>query len=165
MKSEFTLDMVQVRLVKDAPLYSEEKIDTPEAAIRTIGNELSDMDREVVAVINCKTNGIPINACFASMGTLNYALFSPREILKSTILSNAASVILVHNHPSGQLTPSREDIRVTKRFEELCELLGITFLDHVIVGGDDERYYSFSDHDMLGRSDKDMEIKLKGNKR
>lgn len=155
MNSEFTLDMVQVRLIKDAPLYSEEKISTPEAAIRTIGNELSDMDREVVTVINCKTNGIPINACFVSIGTLNRALFSPREILKSTILSNAASVVLVHNHPSGQLIPSKEDIRVTKRFEELCELLGISFLDHVIVGGDNaDRYYSFSEHDMLKKSEK-----------
>ena len=125
MNNDFKLDVVQVRLAKGAPLYSDEKIDGPETAIKTVGKELADMDREVVAVINCKTNGMPINVCFASMGTLNKALFSPREILKSTILSNAASIVLIHNHPSGQFTPSREDIRVTGVFEELCGLLNI----------------------------------------
>lgn len=148
--NEFELDVVQIRLVKNAPLYSNEKITSAEKAVEIIGKELSDMDREVVAVVNCRTDLMPINVNFVSMGTLDRALFSPKDIVKSAILSNASTIVLVHNHPSGKTTPSIADVCVTEKMEELCDLIGITLADHVIVGGEDkDNYFSFSKNGLL----------------
>ena len=68
------------------------------------------------------------------MGTLNNCILSPREIFKASILSNAASVVLMHNHPSGDCTPSKQDVLVTERLVACGELIGITVLDHIILG-------------------------------
>ena len=132
----FKLEVVSIRLVKDAPVFSKTKITTPETAIEALGNVMSDLDREVV------TDGTPINVNFASVGTINGALAEPRELLKSSILSNAANVIIVHNHPSGNLEPSKTDISLTHRLVEVFSLMGIPLLDHVIVGGDNKEFYS-----------------------
>ena len=95
-ESDFTLEVVSVRLVRDAPILSEIKVDTPEDAIRLVGRELCDMDREVICVINLKADNTPINCHFASVGALDYAMVHPRELLKSGILSNASRMILAH---------------------------------------------------------------------
>ena len=78
-----------------------------------------------------------------SIGTVNVSLAEPREIFKHSILNNAAGIILVHNHPSGDCEPSREDRRLTKRIEKCGELLGIEMYDHVIIG---DGYYSFREN-------------------
>ncbi len=148
-KNSFSLDVVSVRLVKDAPIFSEFEIHSPEDAIRVVGDVLSQMDREIVCVLNLKANGIPINCNFASVGAINYSMAHPRELLKASILSNAANIILVHNHPASSLLPSREDIRVTDRMQKLCDLVGIPLLDHVIVGGDNSRYFSFKEKGII----------------
>ena len=142
-KNEFALDVVSVRLVKDAPIYSKQKIDSPQQAVNLVGSILCDMDREMTCVINLKSNGVPINCTFTSMGTLNASITSPRELLKASILSNAAGMILVHNHPSGDTTPSIDDIRLTDRLQQACELIGIPLTDHLIVGTDNRYYFSF----------------------
>lgn len=138
----FKLDVVSVRLVREAPVFSRTRIINPETAIEALGNVMSEIDREVVAVINLKSDGTPINVNFASVGTINGALAEPRELLKSSILSNAANVIIVHNHPSGNLEPSKTDISITHRLVEVFSLMGIPLLDHVIVGGDNKSFYS-----------------------
>lgn len=145
----FKLDVVSIRLVKDAPIFSKKRITSPESTIEALGNVLSDMDREVVAIINLKTDGTPINVNFASVGTINGALAEPRELLKSSILSNAANVIMVHNHPSGNLEPSKTDISLTNRMIEVFTLMGIPLLDHVIVGGDNRSFYSMHEKGMV----------------
>lgn len=76
-----------------------------------------------------------------SVGSLNQSIVHPREVFKSACLSNAAAVILIHQHPSGDPTPSREDITITNRLKEAGELMGIKVLDHIIVGED--AYHSF----------------------
>jgi DNA repair protein RadC len=83
-----------------------------------------------------------------SVGSLSASIVHPREIFKSALLSSAASVVLVHNHPSGDPTPSREDLDITKRLKDAGELLGIRVLDHVIIGSQG-RYISFADRDLL----------------
>lgn len=75
-----------------------------------------------------------INVNIASMGTLNNCILSPRETFKASNLSNAASVVLMHNHPSGDCTPSKQDVLVTERLVACGELIGITVLDHIILG-------------------------------
>ena len=109
------LKMVSIRLVDDPPIYSEDKIQNPNDAVQLLLKEFDSVDRELFFVLNLKTNGQVINVNIASMGTLNSCILSPREIFKASILSNAASVILMHNHPSGDCTPSKQDVLMTKR--------------------------------------------------
>jgi hypothetical protein len=71
-----------------------------------------------------------------SMGTVNMSLVSPREVFKSAILSNAAGIMLVHNHPSGNPTPSRADLELTKTLWEAARIMDIPLLDHIILGRD-----------------------------
>lgn len=146
---KFKLDVVSVRLVSDAPVLSEHKITTPQEAVNAVGKLLCEMDREVVCIINLKTDGTPINCHFASIGALNQSLVEPRELFKASILSNAASMILLHNHPSQNLYPSKHDTVVTDRMLKLTELMGIPLVDHIIVGGDNKHYFSFKEKGLL----------------
>ena len=145
----FKLEKVSVRLVKDSPLLSDRKITQPEDAIYLLSEILKECDREVLCVINLKADGTPINCSVVSVGGLSSSIAHPREILKSSILSNAANMILMHNHPSGDLSASQEDIMVTDRMAKLCNLVGIPLLDHVIVGNDGSRYFSFKEKDLV----------------
>lgn len=145
----FQLEVVSLRLVKDTPIYSERPITMPEHAVELIGKELCDMDREVVCIINLQADGVPINCNFASMGALDQAFIYPRELFKSSILSNAASVIMIHNHPSGNLEPSKDDTRITHRMMQLCELMCIPLRDHIIVGRDINAYFSFNEKGLI----------------
>lgn len=97
-KKEFKLDVISVRLVKDVPIFSEHRIVSPQDAVDVVGKQLCEMDREVLCVINLKADNTPINCNFASIGALNQTLAHPREMFKSSILSNAANMILVHCH-------------------------------------------------------------------
>ena len=148
-KNEFKLNMVSVRLVKDAPVYSEHRIVSPEAAVDVMGEMLCAMDREVVCVINLKSDSTPINCSIVSIGAINQTVAHPREMLKASILSNATNVILMHNHPSGSLEPSREDTMLTDRMIKVCQLVGIPLLDHIIVGGDNGKYFSFKEKGVM----------------
>lgn len=148
-KNEFKLDVVSIRLVKDAPIFSDHKITTPQNAVDVIGKQLCEMDREVVCVINLKSDNTPINCHFASIGALNQSMAHPRELFKSSILSNAANMILVHCHPSGSLQPSKEDTALTDRMARLCSLIGIPLLDHIIVAGDNSQYFSYREKEIL----------------
>lgn len=76
-------------------------------------------------------------------GSLSSTLVHPREVYKAALLANAAAIVLVHNHPSGDPAPSREDIAITQRLREVGELIGIRVLDHVVIGRG--RYVSFVD--------------------
>lgn len=149
MQEPFKLEVVSVRLVRDAPLFSEHKITTPKDAVKVVGDFLCEMDREVLCVINLKSDGTPINCSIVSMGALRKAIAEPRELFKASILSNAAQMIIVHNHPSGNLEPSQIDTMLTDRMLKLTDLMGITLADHVIVGGDNSRYFSFHEKEML----------------
>jgi len=148
-KNEFKLDVVSVRLVKDAPVLSEHKIVTPEDAVDVVGKFLCGMDREVVCVVNLKGDNTPINFHIASIGTVNQAMAHPRELFKASILSNAVNIILLHCHPSGNLHPSKEDTMLTDRMIKLSELIGIPLLDHIIVGGDNREYFSFKEKGLM----------------
>ena len=138
------LEQVAIRMVEQPPLYSKEPMNNPDAAIRVMNEFLSQMDRELFCIVNLQADLTPINMNIVSVGSLNEALINPREIFKSAILSNAHSMMLIHNHPSGNLTPSTSDIHTTARMQELGELMGISLVDHIITGRDGN-YYSFRD--------------------
>ena len=145
-------------MVEMPPLLSDVPMDGPEAAVKVMADMLKDYDREVVAIVNLQTDGKPINMNVVSMGALDQSIAHPREILKSTILSNASTIMLVHNHPSNKLQPSMDDIATTARVKQLCDLIGVKFLDHIIVGPGKD-YYSFHQKQQIPLSS----LKLKNN--
>ena len=147
--AENRIDVVNVRLVKEPALYSTEPIKTPEDVLRVVADELKSYDREVFAIINLKSNGQIINLNVCSIGTLNASLISPREVMKSAILSNAAAFIALHNHPSGNCSPSSEDIETTRRLAECGEILDIRMLDHIIVAGETGKMLSMKAEGMM----------------
>ena len=144
----FHLDKVAIRMVKEPPLFSEVPINSPQAAVKMMADTLKDYDREVFAIINFRPDLKPINVNFVSMGALDQSLVHPREAIKSMVLSNAASVMMVHNHTTGAVFPSKDDVAVTDRMAQLCSMLRIKLLDHVIVGPGND-YYSFQEKGIL----------------
>ena len=147
-ESTYRLNQVAIRMIEMPPLYSDEPMRNPSAAVKVMADTLKHFDREVVAVVNLAADLKPINMNIVSMGALDMSVAHPREILKSTILSNAASIMLVHNHPSNSLSPSTHDIALTDRIKRISDLIGINFLDHIIVGPGNE-FYSFKEKEVM----------------
>ncbi len=116
---QYELKEVVLRLSEGRSLYSDQAISNADAAVDVMRKELMQQDREVLCVVNLNAKMKPINFKF---------------ITKSAICSGAASTILLHTHPSGDPTPSREDVELTKRVVEAGKLIGISCVDHVIVG-------------------------------
>ncbi len=146
-EKKYKLDQVAIRMVREKPLYSSEPIDSPEKAVKLLADAIRDYDREVVCVINFNSAMQPINLNICSMGAIDRAIVSPREVLKSSILSNATSVMLIHNHPSGNCEPSEQDVLITDRMQEVYKLMDIKLLDHIIIGSNS--YYSFTENSIM----------------
>ncbi len=110
---------------------------------------LADVDREhfVVLMLDQKNKVIGINT--VSIGSLTASIVHPREVFKVAILANCASILIGHNHPSGNCQPSREDRALTQRLVEAGKLLGIAILDHIIIGDGTSAYFSFADEGLL----------------
>lgn len=142
------LENVAIRMVKAPPLYSSEPLKTPMDVVRVLGKELETYDREVLCVVNLRSDLAPINMNIVSMGSLNASIMTAREVFKSSILSNAGFIMMVHNHPSGNLMPSRNDMAVTKKIEKAAELMDIPLVDHIILGRCGE-YFSFRSNGLM----------------
>lgn len=100
-------------------------------------------DTEEHAYMLCLNTKCVLTSVFQiSHGTVNSAMMSPREIFQKALLANAVCIIVLHNHPSGECTPSIEDIKVTERLVKAGEMIGIQVMDHVIIGGGSTNYYS-----------------------
>lgn len=115
--------------VRERPVIRE-----PRDASVLVAEYLKETDREhfVILLLDMKNAVIGINT--VSVGTLDSALVHPREVYKAAILANAAAIVLAHNHPSGDPTPSAEDMRTTERLHQAGKLLDIDVLDHIVVG-------------------------------
>lgn len=143
------VDIVSVRLVKESSLmYEPRYIRTPQDAAQLVQDFLAYSDREKVVAVCMDVKNQPTSITTISLGTLHSSLVHPREVFKTSILSNAAGFIIAHNHPSGDLTPSKDDLTMTKRLTEAGELMGIDLMDHIIVG-DNGRYVSFREQGLL----------------
>lgn len=147
MEKTHKIDVVSIRLVEEPPLYSSKELKNPCDVAELFQDFLKDCDREMFCILNLRTKNQVINVNVVGMGTLNSVLVHPREVFKSAILSNASSIILAHNHPSGDPEPSRHDIEVTKRLAEAGNLMGIEVLDHIVVA--ENRYFSFREENIL----------------
>lgn len=125
----------RVALVRESSVpYPSEAVTSFDAASRVIRDYIGNTDREhcVVLMLDVKHRIIGINT--VSIGNLSGSLVHPREVFKPAILCNASCIILGHNHPSGDVTPSAEDKELTNKLKEAGEILGIKLLDHVIIG-------------------------------
>ena len=129
------INIVSIKMVKESSfLYQTRTISSPKDAYEMIKDQLQDLDREQFIIACLNTKNEPTNISVVSVGTLNKAIVHPREVFKTAILSNAASIMAFHNHPSGETTPSQQDIQLTNRLVGAGELLGIKLLDHLIIG-------------------------------
>lgn len=137
MADKYELKQVQVRLrLSEAePLYSTESITSPEIAAKVMAGALAEMDREYCCVVNLDGSNHPINFNIVSIGDINHAYVPVQNVFKSAILSNASSIMLLHNHPSGSLNPSKDDIELTRRVIEAGAIMNIPVIDHLIVIG------------------------------
>ena len=128
------INIVSIKMIKESSfLYQTRQIISPNDAYEMIKDRLESLDRGQFIIACLNTKNEPTNISVVSVGTLNKAIVHPREVFKITILSNAASVMAFHNHPSGDTTPSDQDIQLTHRLVEAGELLGIKLLDHLII--------------------------------
>lgn len=109
--------------------------------------DMRHREQELVYVMLLNTKGVLIRDIMISQGTVNVSVVSPREIFIEAVKYHAVSLVMIHNHPSGDPAPSREDIKLTKRVKEAGELLGIRLLDHIIIG--DNCYISLKERGIL----------------
>jgi DNA repair protein RadC len=142
------LDLVSIRLVKDKEFLSDIPFRDSGDVAKFMGEKMRELDREVCCVVNFTTKIQPINMSVVSVGSINSSIIHPREVFKTAILSNATSILLLHNHPSGVVSPSEEDVEITDRLLQASEIMGIRLLDHIIVGRD-SKYYSFTENYVL----------------
>ena len=118
------INIVSIKMVKESSfLYQTRKISSPKDAYEMIKEQLEGLDREQFIIACFNTKNEPTNISVVAVGILNKAIVHPREVFKTAILSNAASIMAFHNHPSGETTPSQQDIQVTNRLYEAGELL------------------------------------------
>lgn len=116
------------------PILEKQKITSNEDVIRLFENELKFEKRELIKVLILNNKNIILKIRNIAIGGTNYSIISPKEILSEAIKINGEKIILLHNHPSGDSTPSEADYKITKKIDEAAKILGITFLDHIIIG-------------------------------
>ena len=124
-------------------MEASETISEPYMAIMYFQSELEHWEREVFMVIFLDNQNRLIRTEKMFFGTINQASVHPREVIKAALKCNAAAIIIAHNHPSGECTPSDADRHLTRRIELACDLVDIRFVDHIIVGKGD--YFSFEE--------------------
>ena len=120
------------------------KINNESDVYELVKEELAGSDREMLLSVMLTVKNDLIGVETVSIGSITASTITPRDVFKSAILANAVAIIVCHNHPSGELTPSDEDIELTKQLIAAGELLGIKVLDHLIVSS--QGYKSLRDY-------------------
>lgn len=131
---EKIIEIVRIKQMIEETPYEIKGIRSPEDASQVMFNFIGHEDREVFIVICLNTKNEVIAVHRAHVGSINASVVHPREVFKTAFLNNATSLIVGHNHPSGDPTPSQEDINVTKRLAEAGRILGVEILDSLIIG-------------------------------
>ncbi len=123
------------------------RVNSPIVLVNILMDEMRFLTKEYfkIAILDTKNQVIAVENI--SIGTLNASIVHPRDVFRAAIKKNANSIILVHNHPSGDPHPSNEDINITRRLVDVGELVGIKVLDHIIIG--DNRYISFKERNLI----------------
>ena len=123
----------RVYLVREGENGEVIKLNNPSDIYKLVKDELINSDREMLLSVMLTVKNQLIGVETVSIGSISATSMIPREVFKSAILANAAAIILCHNHPSGELTPSDEDVKFTNLVVDAGELLGIKVLDHLII--------------------------------
>lgn len=122
-------------------IHEKVKISTPEDAVNYVMNDMKSLPTEHFRILSLNTKKEIMYIREISHGTVNMTVVHPREVFRKAIEDGAHSIILLHNHPSGDPNPSQEDLHLTKRLKDCAEIVGISIVDHIIIGEDG--YYSF----------------------
>jgi DNA repair protein RadC len=128
-------------------LESNERFTAPEQVFEHFHHEFRDRRKEYFLALLLDGKNRIIKRVQISEGSLNQSIVHPREVFNPAVRESAAAIILVHNHPSGDPTPSREDIDITRRLREAGDLMGVRVLDHIIIG--DGTYISFTSQGLM----------------
>ena len=150
-KQHYYLPSYSVRLVRETLFKSETKLaDSPQRVVEVVraywGEGELDREHLVCLVLNARSQVVAVNT--VSVGTLSASLVHPREVFKPAVVLGAAGVVVVHNHPSGDSSPSADDRDTTRRLVRAGEIMGIPLLDHVIIAADSS--FSFREHGLIG---------------
>lgn len=124
-----------------------DRITDPETVYKIYGHKMEKYEKEVVMVVALNTKKEIISEEEISIGINNSSLIHPREVFNYAIRKSADSIILIHNHPSGDVKPSKNDINVTTRLKECGKLVGIELVDHIIIGK--SKHYSFKEKGLV----------------
>jgi DNA repair protein RadC len=131
---------------------SKKKLDSPELVHELVGPEMRMLRKESLRVILLDTRYHLIRFEEISLGSINESIAHPRDVFRPAVISSAYAVIVVHNHPSGDASPSQTDHSLTRRLAEAADLLQIKLLDHIIIGAPGEKspgYFSFKEAGVL----------------
>lgn len=149
-KKKITLLTIEARYRKevvreDAPAWVSKRFTSAQQVFEMFYDLRLEAKEHFIALHLDGKNRI---ACLdrVSVGSLNQSIVHPRELFKTACLSSAAAILLLHNHPTGDTTPSREDLEITRRIKEAGDLLGIKVLDHIIIG---DSYLSFAEQGLI----------------
>ncbi|MDQ7007681.1 MAG: JAB domain-containing protein [Acidobacteriota bacterium] len=130
-----TVQSVRICQVRDGGIrFAVDRITSPADVYAAVREYYRGADREILSVLCLDSRHAPVCFHVASVGTLNTTRTRAAEIVKPAILSNASAVLLIHNHPSGDLEPSPDDVAFTRNLRQACELLGLTLHDHLVIG-------------------------------
>lgn len=128
-----------IKLVRETTTqYNNINIKNIADIIKLIDNieDIKNNDVENVYIICLNNKSVPVNYSLIAKGTINASMIDPKTIFKTILLSNASAFIMIHNHPSGDPTPSKQDYEITNILEKASKLLDIKFLDHIVIGND-----------------------------
>lgn len=123
------------------------RISSPNDVALAVMEEMRYLKKEYFKIILLDTKNNILKISDISVGSLNSSIVHPREVFKEAVINSASSIILVHNHPSGDPDPSREDTVITNRLDEVGKMMGIRVIDHIIIG--DGVFYSFKEEGLL----------------
>ncbi len=135
------------RVYSDNTKLNKIKLNNPLTIYNYFSNILKDKKQEYFYALYLDNKGNLLDKKCLFIGTINSSKIHPREIFKEAYLLSATSIICLHNHPSGDSNPSKEDIAVTINLKEISIIHGINFLDHIIIGNNN--YYSFHDNNKI----------------
>lgn len=130
------IEMVKIRMQRVQHLQYSGRVYTPQDLVEMVEPIFRDADREQFVVVGLNGNNHPTMINLVAIGSLDAAVIHPRELFKPLILCNSAGFICVHNHPGGDPKPSPADISITRRIYSAAKLMGMTFVDHIILGLD-----------------------------
>ena len=144
-----TINIYKLKMIKEDTVEYSNTIKSP-ADVAKLARDVLEMhemavENFIILCLNTKNKIAGVHT--VSIGSLNATIVHPREVFKAALLNNASAIILMHNHPSGDPEPSREDIEITHRLDNAGNILGINVLDHIIIG--DGRYISLKERGLM----------------